>query len=503
MIGPPPPHAAVRMPSIRETLLSYAQGQSTPVDAIAAACSAIDRHNPLVNAVPTQVPRDALFARAERLTAAIRAGEPVGALAGLPWVAKDTHRTAGLRTTFGSPIFADHVPDRDEPIVRRLADADCLLLGKSNTPEFAAGSQTFNPIFGTTRNPYAPDRTVGGSTGGGACALATGMAAVADGSDLAASLRNPASFCGVVGYRPSTLGDPMLETGANAYGALSMVGAMGRSVDDVRLANRAVYAPAPRRPIADWAQALRAESQTGGRGRLGSGALPRPRDPKRLRVAFTIDGGGQMPVDAPVRRAMRQVADRLRDAGVELVDACPPMAEADDCFQVLRGLYFVENLGPLYETDRARLKDTVAWNVEVGLGLSAARIGAAQRTRSALVRRMAGFLGEFDAFLLPTAQVLPFSHRVPYPAEVDGQPLGTYIDWLRSCYWITVSGHPAVSIPCGWQADGDGTRLPVGLQLVGRFGRDEALLDVAETVETLLAPLLADPPAFACDAGAG
>lgn len=489
------------MPSIRETLLSYAQGRATPVDTVAAACSAIDRHNPLFNALPTLVPRDAVFAKAERLATAIRAGEPVGALAGLPWVAKDTHRTAGLRTTFGSPIFADHVPDRDEPIVRRLADADCLLLGKSNTPEFAAGSQTFNPIFGATRNPYALDRTVGGSSGGGACALATGMAAVADGSDLAASLRNPASFCGVVGYRPSSFGDPTMETGANAFGALSMVGAMGRSVDDVRLANRAVNAPSLRRPIDELAKALRAETLTENRGHAGTG--PTPRDPKRLRVAFTIDGHGQMPVDVPVRRAMRHVAHLLREAGVEVIEACPDMAGADECFQVLRGLYFVENLGPLYETDRPRLKDTVAWNVEFGLGLDAARIGAAQRARSELFRRMAAFVGEVDAWLLPTAQVLPFSHRVPYPTEINGQPLATYIDWLRSCYWITVSGHPAVSIPCGWEAEGDGTRLPVGLQLVGRFGRDEALLDVAETVESLLAPLLAHPPAFALEPRVG
>lgn len=486
---------APRPRTIRNLILAYAEGLSNPASTLARCFEAIDRHNPEINALPTLLPRAALEERAAWLGDAIRAGEPVGALAGMPYAAKDTHRTAGIRTTRGSPIFANDVPDENDPIVQHLLDADALLIGKSNTPEFAAGSQAFNTVLGTTRNPWDPTRTVGGSSGGGAAALASGMVMVADGSDLAASLRNPASFCGVAGLRPTSKSQPAMRMHANAFSTLSMVGPMAQCVDDLRLINRAVFARQPRHPIAHWAAALRAESAAKARGSRVLAGTTRavggaPRTPSSLKIAWSVDCGGAMPVAAPVRETMMQAIEQLRAAGVQLVETAPDFAGADECFQTLRGLYFVEMLGELYKTDKARMKDTVVWNIEFGLGLGCERIAQATLARSRIHQRVARFMSQFDAWLLPTAQVLPFSIDIAYPTEINGRKLDTYIDWLRSCYWISTAGHPAVSLNCGFASDG-GRSLPVGLQLMGRWDEDEALFDVAETVETIVAPLLA------------
>jgi amidase len=403
----------------------------------------------------------------------------VGLLAGLPYVAKDVFDTAGVRTTFGSPIFADRVPQADAPGVRRVLEAGAILIAKSNTPEFATGAQTFNPVLGTTRNPWDPGRTVGGSSGGSAAAIAAGMSVVADGSDLAASLRNPASFCGVVGIRPSTRVDPSLAEGPNAFDSLSTYGPIARRVDDCRIVHAAMFERPRHRPIGAWGEWL---------DRLG-----RERNPRDLRLAYSADLDS-VPLAASVRRSFEAAIDALREAGATLVEAHPDFAGADEAFMTLRGQYFVEWLGELYERDRARMKDTVVWNIEYGLGLSPARIAAATRLRSAVFRRVAAFLRDYDAFLLPTTQILPFTLDKAFPTEVDGQPLANYIDWLKTCYWISASGHPGLSLPCGWARDGDSSPLPVGLQLVGRWNEDAALFDVAETVESVLAPLAAAPP---------
>jgi amidase len=472
------------LPSVAELLGDLHSGART-AEALARDClDTIDRLDGQLNAIPTRVPREQVLDAAAATDRAIRAGEPVGALAGLPYAAKDTHRTAGLRTTFGSPIFADNVPERNDPIVQRLLDAGTVLIGKSNTPEFAAGGQTFNPVLGTTVNPWDLSRTCGGSTGGGAVAAATGMAAVVCGSDLGGSLRIPAAFCGVVGMRPSAVSNPELVADANTFNTMSTVGAMATRVADLRWMNRAIFAPAPARPLAQWL-ALMADEAAARR----EAASRRP-----LRLAWTIDAGGAMPVAAPVRKALGRAIERLREAEkaglVELVEAWPDMSDADECFQVLRAEYFVENFGAFYRSNRAQLKDTVAWNIEQGLALTPERIAQAKLARSRIFARLASFLSGFDAWLLPTTQVLPFSREVPFPTEIDGEPLATYIDWVKSCYWITVSAHPGLSIPAGFEADPDdpkGLPLPVGLQLVGHYRQDEALLDVGERIETILA----------------
>jgi len=483
----PPPFPV--HPPIAELLAAFQRGERTPRDLVQACFAAIDAHDDTINALPTRVERAQVLARADALARRIADGEPVGALAGLPYCAKDMHRTAGLRTTFGSPIFADHVPATNDPVVQRLLDADALLIAKSNTPEFAAGAQTFNPVLGTTRNPFDATRTVGGSSGGGAAALACGMAIVADGSDLAASLRNPAAFCGVVGLRPSSRADPALGTGADAFGTLNQIGAMATRVADLRCIERAIRAPHARRPLAQWLAELHAEAD-----------VRRERAGRPLRLAWSIDCGATMPVAAPVRNAIERAIACLREHGVELVEACPDLDGADACFQVLRAEYFVENFGELYRAHRARMKDTVAWNIEQGLALTAERIAGAARERSAIFARVAAFLRGFDAWLLPTAQVLPFTHDIAYPTQIDGRPLATYIDWVASCLRVTVSGHPALTIPAGFAAEAPGdAALPVGLQLVGHFDGDEALLDVGERVEAMLAPLGAQGPGLACN----
>jgi amidase len=461
-------------PPIRRLLDDFARDARSPLDVLTDCQRAIDRHDAALNALPTRRPLDDCLRDAESTARAIRAGEPVGLLAGLPYVAKDIFDTAGLRTTLGSPIFAGRVPEQDAPVVRRLREAGALLIGKSNTPEFAAGSQTFNTVLGATRNPHDPTRTCGGSSGGAAVALATGMAVVADGSDLAASLRNPASFCGVVGIRPSTRLDPAFADGPNGFDTLSMTGPLGRTVDDCRLVHIAMFdRPAPR-PIGAWSEWL--------------GRRAGPPRPDTLRLAWSADVGG-VPLAEPVRAAFMRAIDALRDAGVQLTEAHPDFAGADEAFMTLRGQYFVEWLGELYETERTRMKDTVVWNIEQGLALDARRIARANRLRTTVFRRVAAFMTGVDAFLLPTVQVLPFPLDVPYPTTIDGAPLANYIDWLKTCYWISASGHPGLSLPCGLERDGDSAPLPVGLQLVGRWGADAALFDVAETVETVLAPL--------------
>lgn len=488
------------LPPIASLLRGFYTGERTPADLARACFKTMDLLDPRINALPTRVAREKVLEQMERVGETIRNGAPVGSLAGLPYAAKDTHATAGLRTTYGSPIFADFVPVENDPVVQRLLDAGAILVAKSNAPEFAAGAQTFNPVLGKTVNPWDPRYTAGGSSGGSAAALACGMVAVADGSDLGGSLRNPASFCGVAGLRPSSIADPGMQVSANGFSSLSTVGAMAPRVADLRWVNRAIHSPSAPRPMAQWLElieceaAARQRSAKDSRGANQAAASDAYATQRPLRLAWTIDAGGAMPVATSVRRAMHTAIGRLRaevGAGrIELVEAAPDFRGADECFQVLRGEFFVENWGELYRRERARMKDTVVWNIEQGLALDAAQIAAASVMRAQIFRRVAAFMRGYDAWLLPTAQVLPFVHDMAYPTEINGEPLATYIDWVKSCYWITVSGHPGLSIPAGFETDaGDpqAAQLPFGLQLVGRFGADEALLDVGERIEALLA----------------
>src|SRR3954462_176802 len=423
----------------------------------------IERLNPAVNAIVTFLPEQAR-AGARAIDAALTRGEEPRPLAGLPVAHKDLTPTKGIRTTFGSPIFKDFVPDTDAVIVERQRAAGAITIGKTNTPEFGAGSQTFNPVFGPTYNPYDLDRTCGGSSGGAAAALACGMLPLADGSDLGGSLRNPASFCNVVGLRPSAGRVPHWPS-VSAWFSLAVVGPMARTVQDIALFMASIAGPDARSPISlqDPAALF---------------SRPLQRDFKGMRIAWSADLGG-LPMEPEVVRVMQSQRQTFADLGCAVEDATPDLRDAHEIFSVLRAWNFYLSYGELFKTKRALMKDTVVWNIEQGARLTGPEVGAAEAKRTELFHRMRQFMKKYDFLIAPVAQVLPFSVDVPYPTRIGGVPLDSYIDWMRSCYYITVTGAPALSVPCGFSGGG----LPVGLQIVGRYQDDFGVLQLGAAFE--------------------
>ncbi len=420
----------------------------------------IERWNPRVNAIVTLTAEQAMQAASDADERLAR-GEPIGPLHGLPVVHKDLFATKGVRTTKGSPIFADWMPDYDDLPVARMHAAGAIMLGKSNTPEFGAGSQTFNAVFGATRNPYDFAKTCGGSSGGSAVALATGMAALADGSDVGGSLRNPASFCNVVGLRPSAGRVP----GKPGWPRFDVYGPMGRMVDDVALLLSVMAGPDPVSPLS---------IDEPGDGFREVAAL----DPRSVRVAWSRDLGG-LPVERRVTAVLERQRDLLISLGCEVDETEPDLSDAGEIFHVLRALMFETDLGPLYDEHADQMKDTVRWNIEEGRRLTGSRIAWAERARTALQERVRQFFERYDFLICPVAQVLPFSVDIPYPTEIDGRPMTNYIEWMRSCTDISVTGHPALSLPAGFSGEG----LPVGMQIVGRWRGERALLAFAKAIE--------------------
>ncbi|MEX0960610.1 MAG: amidase [Burkholderiales bacterium] len=424
----------------------------------------IDRVNREVNAIVTLLPDRALQG-AREVDRRLARGEDPGPLAGLPVAHKDLALTRGIRTTFGSPIFRDFVPDSNAIIVERLQHAGAVTIGKTNTPEFGAGSQTFNAVFGATRNPYDTSKTCGGSSGGAAVALACGMIPIADGSDLGGSLRNPAGFCNVVGLRPSTGRVPNWP-GYAAWFPLSVVGPMARTVADVALMLSAIAGPDSRAPLS--------LEEPGSRF-----ARPLKRDFKGVRVAWSPTLGG-LPVEPAVLGAIEPQRRLLEELGCVVDEATPDFRDADEIFQVMRAWNFELSYGELLKSKRQLMKDTVIWNIEEGARLTGPQVGAAERKRTQLFHRVREFMENYDFLVAPVTQVLPFDINSPYVTEIDGVKLQTYIDWMKSCYWITVTGLPAISVPCGFSAAG----LPVGLQIVGRYREDFSVLQLAHAFES-------------------
>ena len=429
----------------------------------AAHLARIEAVNPVLNAVVT-LHADEAMAAAQRADEAHARGDALGLLHGLPVAHKDLFLTLGMRTTFGSPIFQRFIPDQDSIVVERQRRAGAITLGKTNTPEFGAGSQTFNTVFGATRNPYDPSKTCGGSSGGAAVALATGMVALADGSDLGGSLRNPASFCNVVGLRPSIGRVPQWPS-QDAWGTLAVSGPMARTVEDVALFLRVIAGPDARDPIS------LAES-----GDVFGGPLQRHF--AGTRVAWSADLGG-LPVEPAVAAVLESRRGVFTEMGCDVDETSPDLSGADEVFQTLRGVSMASSLGPLIDQHPASFKETVVWNVRLGRALTGTQVAAAVLKRSQIFDRMHDFMEKYEFLIAPVSQVAPFAIEQEYPTEINGVKMETYLDWMRSCSAITVTGHPAISVPCGFTPDG----LPVGVQIVGRYRDERGLLQFAHAFE--------------------
>lgn len=424
----------------------------------------IAERNPRLNAI-VSLDEERARAGAAEADEHLASGAEVGPLHGLPFAFKDTHTVAGWRTTYGSPLFADHVPDTDELLVERVRRAGVVVIGKTNVPEFAAGSHTFNKVFGTTLNPVDPSRSAGGSSGGAACALASGMVPLADGSDMGGSLRNPASFCGVVGLRPS-LGRVPEWPLYNQWETTSVGGPMARNVGDLALLLSVLAGPDPRAP-----QAL---------GEPGAAfAQPLSGSLAGLRVALSVDLGGAFAVDDEVARIVEGSGSVLTSSGASVTDAHPDLALADDTFRTLRAWHLQAKLGPLLREHPDSFKQSLADNIRLGESLTGADVARAYTQRTALSERMREFFTSYDVLVLPVSQVPPFPADQEFPSTVAGRPMETYLDWMRSAYLITVTGCPAISVPSGRTRDG----LPVGIQIVAPHGAERKLLEVADAFE--------------------
>ncbi len=424
--------------------------------------------NPAVNAV---VSLDEERARAGAAAADERLarGEPVGPLHGLPHAFKDTHEVAGWRTTFGSPLRADYVPRRDDLVAERIRGAGAVTIGKTNVPEWAAGSHTFNPVFGTTVNPYDLTRSAGGSSGGAAAALACGMVPLADGSDMGGSLRNPASFNNVVGLRPSVGRVPTWPT-TNGWELTSVSGPMARSVEDLAFLLAVMAGPSRRAPLS-----LEAPGSTFAPPlhRDGHGDLA------GVRVALSTDLGGAFAVDHAVADVVRAQAGVLEAAGASVEDAHPVLHSADAAFRTLRAWVFQSRFRALLEKRPDGFKQSLKDNIEAGAGLTGADVARAYQQLTSIHDRMRAFFETYDVLALPVSQVPPFSAEVEYPSTINGEEQSTYLDWMKSAYLITVTGCPAISVPAGFTAEG----WPVGIQLVGPVRGERRLLEIAHTFE--------------------
>jgi len=435
-----------------ETAALIRQKKLSALEVMEAHLRQIERVNPTVNAIVTLV-ADRALANARKADEAQARGAALGPLHGLPVAHKDLFDTAGIRTTYGSRIFKDHVPTQSSLIVERAQTAGAITIGKTNTPEFGAGSQTFNEIFGATRNPYDLAKTCGGSSGGAAVALACGMVPLADGTDNGGSLRNPAAFCGIVGFRPAPGRVPAPAVG-NAWATLSVHGPMARTVPDVALFLSAIAGPDSRSPIAITEPGERFA------GRLD-------RDFRGVRVAWFTDLGG-IPFDRRVRAAVNAQRKVFEDLGCVVEDAEPDLTGANEAYKVLRAWGFVSAHAENIRTHRDLIKDTILWEYERGLKLSASDLARATAQRAQVWDRMRIFLERYEYFIVPSTQVPPFDLAQEYVTEIEGVRMETYIDWMRCCYLITATEAPSLSMPCGYTPEG----LPVGLQIVGRH-RDE------------------------------
>ncbi len=432
-------------------------------EVLAAHLQQIERVNPKVNAIVTLVPELATAAAAKADEMQVH-GETLGPLHGLPVAHKDLLETKGIRTTFGSPLYKDYIPAEDDIVVERMGRAGAITIGKTNTPEFGAGSQTFNTVFGATHNPYDLTKTCGGSSGGAAVSLTCGLAPVVSGSDTGGSLRNPAAFCNVVGFRPS-IGRVPNPKAAFAWSTLSTSGCLGRSVADLAFVLSTIAGPDSRAPLSI--------NEPGELFRR-----PLDRNFKGTRVAWFKDLGG-VPFDPRVRAVVDRHRQTFESMGCIVEQAQPDFAPAEISFRVLRAWNSATAYGARLKEHADAFKDTLKGEIEEGLRLAGTDLARAETAHGQMWRHFQAFLEKYEYFVLPTTQLPPFDVNTPYPTEIAGVKFDNYIDWMKSCWYISATGNPAASVPGGFTPEG----LPVGVQIVGRDKEDFSVLQIAHAFE--------------------
>ena len=430
-----------------------------------AHLSQIGRLNPKVNAIVTLVPEQAMD-QARSVDQALSKGLEVGPLQGLPIAHKDLVWTKGIRTTFGSLSHKDFVPAQDALIIERLKQAGAITIGKTNTPEFGAGSQTYNEVFGETLNPYDTSKTCGGSSGGAAVALACGMQPLADGSDTGGSLRNPANFCNVVGFRTSPGRVPVWPSQTGWY-PISVQGPMARTVRDTALMLSVIAGPDPRSPISI--------AESGQRF-----ASPLQRDFRGVPIAWSPTLGG-LPVDPKISQVLEKQRHVFEALGCLILDEEPDLRDADIVFRTWRAWRFELTLSSLSQSQRSQLKETLHQEIRAAEKLQGIDLSRAELKRTQLYHRVREFMETHEFMICPVNQVPPFNVNQRYVREINGVKMNSYIDWMRSCWTISVLGLPAISVPAGFTAEG----LPVGLQIVGRHQDDFGVLQLARAFEEM------------------
>jgi amidase len=435
----------------------------TVTEVVESTLKRVARLNPQLNAIVTPNPN--ALEDAALLDRRIKRGESPGLLCGLTVGIKDVTPVAGLRTTFGSPIYADHVPKEDALVVRRLREAGAVILGKTNCPEFAAGANTFNEVFGRTRNPWDPAKSAGGSTGGGAAALAAGMIALAEGTDLGGSLRIPAAFCGVVGLRPSVGLVPTHPTDW-VWDTLQVTGPIARTAEDVGLMLQAIAGPSESSPFAQPVH---------GRNFARSAAVSH----RNLRVAYSPDIAG-IGVDPDVERVCRSAALALKDSGVAVDEIDLDLSAARPAFISLRGLWFVTQMFSRLDM-QDRFGPNVGNNVRSGLDVTTRELAAAENYRGCLFLQFCDLFGKYDHLLTPCVAVPPFPVEQNYPDAIAGKPMSTYIDWIAPTFVLSLTGLPVACVPAGLDSQG----MPVGLQIAGQQFGEESVLTLAATIQRL------------------
>jgi amidase len=448
----------------REQLRLLATRAISARELMAAHLARIAALNPTLNAIVARLPDEECLALAAGVDARRARGEPLGPLAGLPWAFKDTEPAVGFPWTFGSPIFRERRPAADSVLVERLRRAGVVPIGKTNVPEFGMGSHTYNRVYGTTLNPYDPTRSAGGSSGGAAVALATGMLPLADGSDIGGSLRNPASFNNVVGFRPS-LGLVPLAPSPLALHILAAKGPLARTVADAALLMGVIAGADPRDP------GCAASDPAVFRAPLG-------RDPRGLRIAWCPDLGA-LPLEPDVRAVLDARRATLADLGCIVEEAAPDLAGVDQIFMTLRALHAWIAWGPLLAQHGHEMKPEAVAEIEAGGRLGAREIGAALLAHGRLLESMRRFHETHDVIACAVSQTAPFPARLDWPRSIAGRPMTHYVEWMQSASWITTTWQPAISVPAGFTPEG----LPVGLQLVGRHREDRRVLELAHALE--------------------